>query len=243
VASSARRRRGRLSVLVALVVLSIAGCGGAERGEGRTNIAASTAIQTNGLEKKSAAQVEQEAAAALEAAGSVHVTGTGQSDGSPSRLDMRFQGASSSGTVETAGVTFAITTTGTATYIKADQRAWQEMGVPASVQRTAAGRWVKLGEQQAKGLGDLSLRSLAAELTKNDSPLQSAVEQATFEGSKVVVIGQQDGSRLYVANIGPAYPLHADNKGKDAFRLDFTEYGTDFHIAAPSDALDMDSLG
>jgi hypothetical protein len=238
------RHLARLAVMIAIVAVSAAGCGGAESDEGKTSNATSTATQTNGLENKSAAQVEQDAVAALKAAKSVHVIGAGQSDGEPARIDLRFQGNASKGTIETASMTLEIITIGTDTFVKADQRAWQAIGAPASVQRQAAGRWAKLSAQQASGLEGLSsLDSFAAELTKNDSPLLPGVEQTTFEGTKVVVIGQQDGSKLYVANTGPALPLHAENKGKDAGRLDFTEYGTDFHIAAPSNPVDLNTIG
>lgn len=49
--------------------------------------------------------------------------------------------------------------------------------------------------------------------------------------------------KLYVANTGPPYPLHADKKGNDAGRIDLSEYGADFHITAPSNAVDLSSNG
>ncbi len=233
-------RIARLAVIAALIALATSGCGG---GGTKTNTARTEATQTNGLEKKSAAQVEQNAAAALKAAKSVHVTGTGRSQGKPQRVDLRIQGNSGSGTIETADGVLEITTVGADTYLKADQRAWQAMGAPPSLQRLASGRWVKLGAQQTSSVEGWSLDSLAAQLTKNDSPLQPRVEQATLDGNKAVVLSQQNGSKLYVANTGLAYPLRMELKGTDTGRLDFTEYGSDFHITAPSGAVDLSRHG
>jgi hypothetical protein len=61
-----------------------------------------------------------------------------------------------------------------------------------------------------------SLASFAAQLNTNDSPLDPEVEQTELDGTKVVVVRRQDGSELYVANTGDAYPLRANDKGKDA---------------------------
>lgn len=223
------RHIGRLAVVTALAVLTAGGCGGGTK--------------TNGLERKSAAQVERAAAAALKGARSVHVVGTSRSQGKLQRIDLRIQGASSSGTIETGGAAFAIIRVGADTYIKADQRAWQALGVPPSLQRLASGRWVKLRSQQATSFEGMSLDSLAAELATSETPLQHGVQQATLGGDKVVVLSQQDGSKLYVANTGPPYPLRAERKGNDSGHIDFTEYGTDFHITAPSNVLDLSSNG
>jgi len=42
-----------------------------------------------------------------------------------------------------------------------------------------------------------------------------------------------DGSRLYVASTGPAYPLRLDAAGSVGGRRDFSQYGAAFHITAP----------
>jgi hypothetical protein len=203
--------------------------------------ACTVGAHTDGLEKKPAAQVERDAAAALKSAKSVHVKGTGSSGGQPVRLDLRIQATSTTGTIGLQGVSFEITTIGADTYVKADQRGWRVLGAPALVQRFA-GRWVKLQPGQATQLRGFSLDSLAAQLTTNESPLEPSVEPATLDGTgaKVVVVSKQDGSKLYVANGRPAYPLRIERKGVDAGRVDFIEYGVDFHIAAPSSAVDLE---
>jgi hypothetical protein len=58
----------------------------------------------------------------------------------------------------------------------------------------------------------------------------------------VVLVSWRNGGKLYVANTGPAYPLHGELKGQNAALLDFTEYGAPLHIAAPSNAIDLRPL-
>ncbi len=210
-----------VAVAVAIGVLVAGGCG--------------SGAHTNGLEKKSATQVQQAAAGALKAAKSVHLTGTGRSDNTPVRLDLRIQGQASAGTIGlAAGTQYEITAIANDVYIKADRRGWQALGAPAAMQNLA-GRWVKVPDH--RNLEGFSLDALAAQLIKPDSPVEPKVDQTRLDGKKVVVISQQNGSKLYVANTGPAYPLRGDYKGPDAGRLDFTEYGVDFHITAPSYAV------
>src|SRR5712692_2847116 len=68
----------------ALVIFAASGCGGAR-----------TAVTTNGLEKKTGAQVARDAAGAIEAAKSVHVKGV--IFGPRYRFDVRIQGADRAG--------------------------------------------------------------------------------------------------------------------------------------------------
>jgi hypothetical protein len=211
-----------IGVVVAIGALVAGGCGGG--------------VHTNGLEKKSATQVQQAAAAALKEAKSVHLAGTGRTEGKPERVDLRIQGKASTGTIGLGpDIHYEITAIDNDVYVKADRRTWQTLGEPAAMQNLA-GRWIKIGPGQIN-LEGFSLDALAAQLTKPDSPLEPKVDQATLDGKKVVVISQENGSKLYIANTGPAYPLRGDYKGPDAGRLDFTEYGVDFHITAPSDAV------
>jgi hypothetical protein len=151
-------------------------------------------------------------------------------------------GACGGGTKSNTTATQA-TTVGNATYLKADQQTWTTLGVPAAAAKRLADKWVKVRPQQVSGLTGFSLDDLAAQLAGAENPLEPKVEQTTLDGSKVVVVSQKDGSKLYVANTGPPYPLRGENQGASAGRIDLTEYGADFHISAPSDAIDMGELG
>lgn len=53
----------------------------------------------------------------------------------------------------------------------------------------------------------------------------------------MVVLTQQRGSKLYVANTGRPYPLRMDDKRPGGGLINRTEFDTDFRITAPSNAL------
>jgi hypothetical protein len=216
------------AAMAALVAAAASACGGA---------ATSTATPTNGLEKKSAADVLQETAAALEAAKSVHIVGTSPSSGQI--LDARMQGRSSTGTLALPGVQFRFTIIGNIGYIKADQAALKKLGLPQQIQRHDAGRWLEIRAQDFTGL---TLPALAPQLTTYQGPLVPKVRQATLNGRKAVVVSWRNGGKLYVANTGPAYPLRGELKGQNAGRLEFTDYGAPLHITAPSNAIDIRPL-
>ncbi|HEY5985627.1 MAG TPA: hypothetical protein VIV12_04480 [Streptosporangiaceae bacterium] len=212
----------------ALVTLAASACRGAP---------SATGITTNGLEKKSPAKGLQEAAGALEAAKSVHIVGT-SADG---HFDLRMQGSSTTGTLTRTGAQVRITIIGRDGYAKTDQAGLKVMGVPKQVQRHDDGRWLKLPSQGFKGL---TLTSFASQLTTYYGPLEPKVRQATLNGRKVVVVSWRDGGKLYIANIGPAYPLRMElKKGPGAGRIDFTEYGARFQITAPRNAINLSNAG
>ena len=213
--------------MAALVTAAVSACGGAPT---------ATATTTNGLEKKSAGDVLQEAAAALEAAKSVHIVGTGPNSG---HFDARLQGGSSTGAFAQSGPQIEFTIIGNAGYIRTDQAGLQQIGLPQQVQRHDAGRWLEVRAQDFTGL---TLAALAPQLTTYNGPLEPKVRQATVNGRKVVVISWRNGGKLYVANTGPAYPLSGELKGQNAGRIKFTEYGAPLHIAAPSNAIDLRPL-
>lgn len=223
-------RRGSVPALVVVAVAALAanGCGGDTK--------------TNGLEKMSAATVQQKATAALKSAKSAHLKGTGVFKGDAMQIDLRINGTSSSGALTSEGVQFEITRIGDITYIKAGRQALKKLGASAAARRVGADRWLKLGPQQVTYLEGFSLGELAGQLAQHDSPLDPRVAQATLDGKQVVVVSRKDGSKLYVANTGAAYPLRGDYTGLTAGRIDFTEYGADFRITAPQNPVDIGKL-
>lgn len=153
-----------------------------DRGYGRDSFSDAAVVgtpreDTNGLERKSAAEVLQDAAAALKGASSVRMSGTGLSGSDRAELDVKIQGSASSGTLTVQGA------------------------------RTDA-------------IERFSVDDLASQLTDLESPLRPEVEQTTHGDQKAVVVSQQDGTRLYVANTGTPYPLRGfDGLGAQLARL------------------------
>jgi hypothetical protein len=215
------------TAMAALITVAASACGGATTATGAT---------TNGLEKKPAAEVLQEAAAALKAAKSVHLVAT-SADG---HFDFRMQDGSTTGTLTRAGAEIRITIIGRDGYAKTDRAGLKMIGVPRRVQRHDAGRWLKI---PARGFTGLTIADFASGLTTYYGALVPKVRQATLNGRKVVVVSWRNGSQLHVANTGPAYPLRAEFKAQHPALIEFSEYGAPLHITAPRNAIDLSNAG
>ena len=212
------------TAVAALITLAASACGGATT---------ATSTTTNGLENKSPADVLQQAAAALTGAKSVHVVGASPEG----HVDLRVQEGSTTGTVILAGAPVKITIIGGDAYIKTTQAGLKALNAPLSVQRHAAGRWLKVPASDITGF---SLTDLADNLTAYRNPLEPEVRQATLDSRNVVLISWQGDGKLWVANTGPAYPLRAEwKKGQETGVLSYTEYGAPLHVTAPSNALTL----
>jgi hypothetical protein len=230
--------RGTSGVAVlALAAVLVTGCSSSgDGGDGGGGTAG------NGLEDQSPAQVVEDAAAALEAAESVHVSGRGGAGGTPAEVDLRIQDGSGHGTITLEDARVEITRVDDVTYVKGDEDALVALGVQPDVPGLAANRWLQLGPRESSGLEGFSLDSFARQLRTNESPLEAEVEQTELDGDPVVVVSRKDGSRLYVANTGPAYPLRAESQGADPGRLDFSDYGADVKITAPPVFVELGEL-
>src|SRR5262249_47224378 len=129
--------------MAVLATLTASACGGA---------ATSTSAPTNGLEKVSPADVLQATAAALQAAKSVHIVGTGRSG----HLDARMQHGSATGTITLNGHQLRVTIVGGAGYLNSDRAGLMWFGVPPpgrrcrrAGRRTVPGRCVvRLGRRR-----------------------------------------------------------------------------------------------
>lgn len=210
---------GAVGVGMVLALGAAAGCSG-----GAT---------TNGLEDKPAAEVQQAAAAALEEAGTVHVTGELLSRGRPVQLDLRVTSDSSSGRLTIEDSQIEIVTVGSVFYLKTDQAGWQALGAPAPV-AGFADRWVTLGSRHLN-VDVIDLKFLIDRLA-GEAWQAAKVEQSTLNDAKVVALSRPDGARMEIANVGPGYPLRLDDR-PHGVHLEFTEHDGDFQIAAPSGAL------
>jgi hypothetical protein len=184
------------------------------------------------MENQTAAQVAQAARNALKAATSVHVRGTFFTARRTEKFNLRYRGGSASGTFTVNGAPIQVITAGNKAYLKADRRGWEAMGNPDTA-GLPVNQWVRAGSAR-QVLAPFSLAALAAELTAEESAHGGGgtVANTMLAGHKVVVVTYPDGSRLYVANAGTAYPLRLDDTGAVGSRT-FSQYGAAFHITAP----------
>ena len=217
------------ATMAAMVTVAASACGGAPTATGPpTNGTTATGPRTNGLEKKSPADVVRAAVAALRAVKSVHIVGADW-DG---QFDDRMQRSS-------AIVTITYPRTGG----HARFRVIGRYGYVKTDFGHNAGRWLKYPAQAFKEF-TIAQYAQSAPLNDDYGPREPKVQQATVNGRKVVVVSWRNGSKLYVANTGPAYPLRADFKGKHyPVRMVFSEYNVPFDVTAPSNAIDYRKAG
>ena len=194
-------------------------CGGAATPAGPP--ANGTTAATNGLENKSAVQVLRAAAAAVGAAQSVHLVGSGLDRSFDYRMGRSSAIATISGDTRTEHEWIRVV--GCYGYKKAD------FG-------PLAGLWRRYPAQVFPGftLADHTYDGL----TDDHRYSEAKAQQATVNGKKVVVVSWPDGSKLQIANTGPAYPLRADFKGNLPVRMVYSEYNVPFDVTTPSNAID-----
>lgn len=216
-------------------VLALPGCGGTVGGGGSVE-------DTNGLERKTAAEVVDEAAAALRAAKSVRAHAKGDTDTGTGELEVRIEGTASSGTLTIDGMRTEIVKIGDRAYVRGDEAALTEMGMPAELASLGTFKWLELSEKDAASVEGFTLDDLADQLTDPDSELNPQVEQTALDGRPVVKVTRRDGAELYVSNAGTAYPLRLITTGDEAAQADFSEYGAEFGITTPSAPVDLDKV-
>jgi hypothetical protein len=237
----------RLAAGAAMIALTAGACGSAGTNSTATKTgtpsasasasasATATRPATNGLEKMSATAVSHAAIGMFSLAHSVRVQGTMIGGVPAEKFDLRYEGTSISGSYVEKGSTYEYIAVGDRSYLKTDAAGWAAMGNTPDVANMMAGQWQRTGSAPS-GEEWPSRAIFVSELGLRESAQDATVAQATLDGRRVVVVTYPDGSKLYVANTGPAYPVRLDVTGNGGGRRDFSQYGMQFHITAPENA-------
>jgi hypothetical protein len=222
-----------------MLVPAVSACGssgssGSDAGRSSGSGGSSSQSSAPAQSDRSATQVLKDAKSALFNAKSVHATGTTTEQGQHQKIDMWFVGRNTAGTQSVNGMVVHIIKIGDTAYIKAPASFWTKT---AGSQGAALGnKWIK-SAGKSSNLSGLTLQALAASIDTDDSPLRKGVEHGTLKGKKVLVLTQQDGSKMYVADAKPSVPLRLVNAGKSKGSLNFSDYGANHRIAAPKGAV------
>lgn len=217
--------------VLALCAVALAGCGShqptaAPAAPSRAGSATPTDAGLNGEQTKTAEQVLADTKSALFNAGAVHVAGTMTTQGQAQQIDLQLQGQ------DAAGTPVDIVVTGGKVYIKGPAAFWAKTPGPALAPKLAD-KWL-VQELAGNPIGTtLTLQGIATSLNADGSPLLPAVTRGNTAGRPTVMLSQQDGSTVAVANTGAPVPLHITDKSKSSGELAFTGYGTTRPITAP----------
>jgi hypothetical protein len=194
----------------------------------------------NGEEKKTGPQVANDTAAALKGAGSARLQGT-QTDGkTTASIDLTLVTDGATGTITQAGQVINLVNAGGSSYVKAPTAFYVAQGATAADAAKVADKWVKL-PASSSDFSDFTLTKFAESIPKPDSggKINDKVTKDKLDGKSVVVLSQTDGSKLYVATSGPAYPLKLVSSGDSKETATFTDFGKKVTVTAPAGAISV----
>jgi hypothetical protein len=210
-----------VAAVTAVSALLLAGCG------------------SSPLEGKTGQEVAEAAAAALEEAGSVDIAGTLTTQGQQGEVDLHLQGEDATGTLTVDGTQIQLLNVGGQVYLQAPGEFWGSFGLPAAATAQFEGRWVVVPADAGSGFEEFSLAGFVDELRNPDGVVKEEVAEDEVDGLDVVVVEQEDGSSLKVANSDPTVPLELTNNGDSSGTVTFSGFGETEDITAPADALDL----
>jgi hypothetical protein len=200
-----------------------------------------TACGSSPLEGLSGQEVADAAADALEEAGSVHLAGTIEQDGEEGEVDLQLQGEDVAGTFTVGGNPLELIKVGGEQFLKATADFWTSSGVPQEAADSLDDQWIIL-PSDASEFDDFSLAGIVDQLRNPTSDVQDEVGEDEVDGEDVVVVEQEDGSRLFVSDDEPSYPVQLTNEGDEPGTLTLSGFGEEEDISAPEDALDLTEL-
>jgi hypothetical protein len=229
------RRRSLLAsplVLIALVALLLAGCGG-------------SSSSGNGVADKTPAQIIAATKAASDEAKSVHVAGSLVSGGTPITLDLNLiAGKGGKGQLSQSGLAFELIQIGGTVYIKGSSAFYKHIGGSAAAQ-LLEGKWLKASASSSDfaSIGQLTnLRQLIAQ-TLADHGTLTKTGTTTINGQKVVgVTDKTNGGTLYIAASGKPYPVQISRSGSGSGAITFSRWNESVTLAAPANAIDLAQL-
>lgn len=221
-------RRMLAATAAALTLTLTAACGGGD---------------TNGLEDVSPAEVGTRSVEALRAAESVHITGSIQdpsAEGSTA-YDLVLSGKSARGTVTTGTIVTELVKVGDHTYTRGS-RDYYEMIGEGDAADLLAGRWVRLGTEEAALYRFISIEGFVMMISEYVAALDGEVGTEDVAGQRAVVAHSPEGTKLWAANTGEPVPLRLEMLDGEQGRIEFADYGSDVSVTAPTDVVDLASL-
>jgi hypothetical protein len=217
----------RLLLIVAALAVIAGGCGGSSSNES----------------KKTAAQIVQDASAAVKDVKGVHMTGTFVTSGKHVDLTLDLGQQSGQGTLTLGDAHADVARVGNVSYIRANSEFWKLFaGQAAAI--LLHDRWLS-GSTTKPPLNAfaqfLSIDALLKEaFTGTASHKLKKLGTRTYKGQEVIAISDPaDHETLLVAATGKPYPVAATGRGTIAF----SNWDKDVRVTAPKGATDITGLG
>ncbi len=247
----------RVVAVVGAVVALLGGCSQTTSGTASPAGAADTGkdvpTRDNGVAALPPAQILAKARTALTNASSVHIVGSGRTDGQELSLDLKIKGkdgaagtltlpAGRDGSTEKLQIQLIII--GETAYLKANRLLWVGVLGDATAADKLTGKWLQTSVKTAKVKPLLDIANpaeISAELIKPENSLTKGKPKQIREIATVGVVDQgSTGSTIYVATKGEPVPVQIVETGADASVIDFSEYGAPVQLTAPPAAETID---
>ncbi len=250
----------RSPVAIASVTLTLALLAGCGSSGGPATIDGTD----NGEAGKTGAQVAKDATEALVGAGAVHIEGTFETqdpDSKPLAASLVMQSQADGGTLSAKAGTYTTeaVSVGGKSYVKLDASTSRVFGGAGN---KYVGSWLATNDDDDKDTTDLTLASVASQLTgvKDFGTIDPTVSTTSLDGERAVLVTSDRGSKLWVSATGKPYPLRIDLRpkpgpsavpGSDTTAtsatdgpgtLTFSRFGDRVPLATPSPIVDSSTL-
>ena len=213
------------------MLLALAGCGGSSSG--------------SGIASESPQKILNDSLTAANGLKSVHAAGTVNSGGQHITLDIQLVGGQGGrGQITLGGLSFSLVGLGHYAYMQAPPAVWEKAGAPAAAAQKLQGKWLRTpATGQFASIASLTdIHALFTQLlTQHGKKLKSGGE-STVSGRKVVAVNSDQGT-LYVAATGKPYPVELIKPGSNGGRIDFDRFNEPVTLSAPTNTVDLPSVG
>jgi hypothetical protein len=227
-----RTRAALSTALAALSAVAIAACG------------SSASSSDNGVAAKSADQIVTTAVAAIDAAQTVHVSGTVNSSGTLVTLDLSIvAGKGARGEMSESGLSFRLIADGDYVYINGSKEFWLKSGGSAAA-KLFDGKWLKASAKTGSFASLSSLTDLHALVggLVHHGKLQKG-STTTRDGKRVIAVRDTTNQgTLYVATTGKPYPVEIEKAGAGAGHITFDRIDAPVSLTPPANSIDTTKL-
>jgi hypothetical protein len=186
-------------------------------------------------------ELVEDAATALQEAGSVSVAGTADMNGEEAEIDLHVQEDGATGTVTVQGTEVELLLAGDQAFMQAPADFWTNFGVPAEAAAGFEGQWLLLPAETMPDLGPVSLDGLVDELRNPDSEVEDEVTEGEVDGEDVLIATTAEGSTLSVLAGDDSYPVRIESTGDEGV-MNLSRFGETEDISAPADFIDLSQL-
>jgi hypothetical protein len=196
-------------------------------------------------QSKPAAHIVADAEKAMMGAKSFHVRGYIDQGGEAISLNLSMSPNGGGGTVQLPGVTMQLVVAAQKVYVKADEKSWLKLTGSKSTAELVANRWIEAPASNADFANFAQLadsKTFMAQLTSGNAKFSKVPATANWGGHKALVLKDNKGDRLYVADATKPYMLHLQGGGGGSSGyLTFSDFGTAPMPSVPANAISFPS--